>query len=536
MNDKIDCLLIGHNEMNFEDYEAAVRQMGTDSGAYRDLNLNFIKQDNKPYSITDIFNEVFSSQGEKRTSGRSREISDYFSATIAYLGSYLAGNGLTFDFVHSYQDEKEQLKEKLKRENILVVAITTTFYVAVLPILEIIDFIKSWNKTAKIVLGGPFVLNQVHNQSAAELKFLFTDIIGADFYVYSSQGEETLINIIRSLKNCSPIHHIRNIYYKTGTGLLSTSFEEEGNKLSSNMVNWGLFSDRLGEYAMIRTAISCPFSCSFCSYPEYAGTFQSAGAAEIEQELNSLKRVEKTKYLYFINDTINVPVKGFKEILRMMIKNKYGFKWHAYFRCQYADEEMVALMKESGCIGVYLGLESGSNRVLANMNKGVKVEDYYKGVELLKKHGIITHGSFIIGFPGETLDTVRDTVGFIEECGLDFYRAQLWYCSPVTPIYKEREKYDLQGMSFDWSHATMDVKTACDQVEDVFLKVKESVSVPTYNFDFHNLLKYIYPGMNIGSVRTLVKMFNKGIEQKLRNPARQEVDPGFFTPHAWGSV
>lgn len=100
-------------------------------------------------------------------------------------------------------------------------------------------------------------------------------------------------------------------------------------------------------------------------------------------------------------------------------------------------------MKESGCEGVFLGIESGNNQILATMNKIASVEKYLEGIALLKEFDIVTYGSIIIGFPGETGETVQDTIGFIEDSGLDFYRAQLWYCEPITPIRKDRQKYQL---------------------------------------------------------------------------------------------
>jgi radical SAM superfamily enzyme YgiQ (UPF0313 family) len=72
----------------------------------------------------------------------------------------------------------------------------------------------------------------------------------------------------------------------------------------------------------------------------------------------------------------------------MMIKNKYEFKWNSFFRCQFADREVVELMKESGCEGVFMGIESGSDKILENMNKASRIEKYYEGIALLKEYDI----------------------------------------------------------------------------------------------------------------------------------------------------
>ncbi|MDQ1353305.1 MAG: anaerobic magnesium-protoporphyrin monomethyl ester cyclase, partial [Acidobacteriota bacterium] len=465
MRKTIDCLFIGHNEMDFAEYEKSVRTMGLNSGAYRDLNLNFIRYNNRPYSISEIFN-VFHYYDEN--TGRAIKplnVAESFGAAIAYLCTYLNRRGYTFDYVNSFQYGKEELTAKLANSDFLVIAVITTLYVSVLPIVEIINYIKTYNQTAKIVVGGPFVSTRTRTMTPEELEFLLESTIGADFYVNSSQGETALVNIIDALKNNKPIESISNIYYRTTEGINATPVMKEDNLISENMVEWDLFKHNLGEYVNVRTAISCPFSCSFCGFPQHAGRYQTSPVEEIEKELIALDKIGTVRDVHFIDDTFNIPAPRFKQILRLMIKNKFRFNWHSYFRCQYADREMVELMRASGCEGVFLGIESGSNQVLKNMNKAADTDKYLKGIELLKEYGIVTFGNFIIGFPGETDETVRDTINFIETGGLDFFRSQLWYCEPITPIWTQKEVYDIRGESFEWSHATMDSRRASDLVE-----------------------------------------------------------------------
>jgi radical SAM superfamily enzyme YgiQ (UPF0313 family) len=226
----------------------------------------------------------------------------------------------------------------------------------------------------------------------------------------------------------------------------------------------------------------------------------------------------------FIDDTFNVPPKRFKEILRMMIKNRYRFQWHSHFRCQFLDGEMIELMKESGCAGVFLGIESGNNQILKNMNKSVTIEEYLTGISLLKENDILTNGSFIIGFPGETHHTVRDTVQFIKESGIDFYRAQLWYCDPVTPIWQQREKYHIKGESFEWRHHTMDSREAADLIDEIFLSVDEPIWVPQFNFEFDAVFQLMERNISLEQIKQFIKTFNKGVKIKLQDTGQKEID------------
>jgi len=519
MKREIDCLLIGHNEINFEEYEKIAETMGMKSGAYRDLNLNFIRWNNKPYTAAGIFNLLMDKEGTYKP----LNFGETFSAAIAHLGSYLNRNGFTFDYVNSFQDEKDRLAEILKDNTIITIAILTTLYVFALPIIEIIDFVKKHNPRAKLVVGGPFISTQVRSQDRGALEYLFKDTIKADLFVNSSQGEATLVKIIRALKNNLPLDRVENIFYKTGDKLVSTTVLKENNKLSENPVNWNLFGENTGPFVNLRTAISCPFSCAFCGFPERAGKYQTLDVEHIERELKILDGIGVVRNVNIVDDTFNVPKKRFREILKMMIKNKFKFKWHSFFRCQYADKEMIEMMKESGCEGVFLGIESGNERILKAMNKGSDLEKYMDGISLLKENGIVTFGSFIIGFPGETHETVKDTVKFIKESGLDFYRTQLWYSDPITPIWKEKEKYQIKGESFEWSHITMDSKTACDLIDEAFLGIDDPIWIPQYNFDFDSIWHLIHQGMGLDGVKDFLRAFYKGLKEKLEAPGQQEV-------------
>lgn len=522
MTKSTDCFFIGHNEMNFVEYEKSVREMGINSGAYRDLNKNFIRYNDIPYHLSQVYNIFNSKESGEYVEPKPLNVGDTFNLAVAYLGSYVHARKLTFDYVNTFQDEKEVLAEKLAQENILTIAIITTLYVSIFPVLEIVEFIRKYNKTAKIIIGGPFISNQVRTLQQAELEYLFKSI-GADFYVNSSQGEASLVKIIYALKNNVSPASIDNIYYRDGDRILQTSLAREDNPLEENMVNWDLFADRAGEHVNARTSISCPFSCSFCGFPEHAGKYRVAGLQAVEKELNRLNRIESVESVQFIDDTFNVPKERFKEILRMMIRNKYKFRWHSHYRCQFADRETVELMKESGCEGVFLGIESGSNKILKIMNKAATVEKYLAGVQLLKEYDILTYGSFIIGFPGETDETVAETLNFIENSGIDFFRTQLWYCDTMTPIWKEREKYGIKGSHFEWSHDTMNADRAAAITDEIFLSIEEPIWVPQYNFEFDGLFHLLHRGMSLEQLKRFIQAFNRGIREKITQPNQRDV-------------
>ena len=522
-NPKTDCLLIGFNDQNFEEYTQMTRSMGMDSGAYRDLNLAFIEYEGKPMRSIDLLNHFYF----ENKSGQPKPFhnADFLWPVITVLGSYLAQRGFAFDYVNLFHLEKEKLKEKLKANDILTISITTTLYVSPYPILEIVSFIRQYNNTAKIILGGPYLSNQVKMADSETIQNMFK-YLGADFYVDSSEGEFALANIIQAIKARVSFDCIDNIAYKDGDRYKVTQTSTESNSLEENPVNYSLFSKgEYGEFVTLRTAKSCPFSCSFCGFPQRAGKYTYVGVDLIEKEFNSIADIGTISTLTFIDDTFNVPKGRFKDILRMMIRNKYGFKWNSYLRSDHADEECIELMGESGCEGVFLGVESGSDAMLERMNKTSRRKDYLRVIPLLKQYGISTHASLIVGFPGETYDTNQETIDFLEEAKPDFFRTQLWYCDPTTPIWNEREKYGVKGSAFNWSHDTMDVKTACDLINRAFVAVNDSLWLPQNGFDQWSTFYLQRKGMAMDQIKTFVRCFNALVKKKLICSEKKELDP-----------
>ena len=481
MNTKLDCIVIGYNEVPFSRYEQFLHAYGEDSEAYRDLKFSFVNLDGQKLDYPGLLNHV---RGLAGANGEELKSGDIPNLAAAYLTSFLRRSGHTAEYINLFQYEKEQFIEYLRRDPVCV-AITTTFYVVNLPVTEMVEFIREHNPTVKIVVGGPLVNNHARNYHGDALKTAFEDM-GADIYVLEGQGELTLARLIECLKNGGSLNDVPNLAYFEDKELRRTTTVAENNSLDANFVDWKDFGGNrdLGATIQTRTARSCAFKCSFCNYPSRAGALTLLSLDVLERELDSILALGSVQNVVFIDDTFNIPKHRFKDLCRMMIRKKYPFNWFSYFRCSNSDQEAIDLMAESGCKGVFLGIESGSPSILLNMNKSATVEKYAKGIEMLRRNGILTFGSFITGFPGETDQTVQETIDFIRSTRPDYYRSQMWYCEAGTPIQNERGKYEIEGEGFVWSHATMDSMGAMDHIDRMFLEVNESVWLPQWSFDF----------------------------------------------------
>jgi hypothetical protein len=144
---------------------------------------------------------------------------------------------------------------------------------------------------------------------------------------------------------------------------------------------------------------------------------------------------------------------------------------------------------------------------------------------MLQSAGISAHANMIVGFPGETYETVEDSISLIEETKPDFFRAQLWYADPMTPIWEQREQYGVQGSSFHWSHNTMDYRTACDLVDRMFFAVENSTWLPQNGFEQWSIFYLQRKGMTMPQVKTFVRCFNAVVKDQLIHPLQKEIDP-----------
>lgn len=510
-NEQIDCVVIGYNELPFEDYESLLRSYGGDSEAYRDLKFSFVDVGGKKLNYVDLLNHVYllANRGVAGSNGQEPfKACDIPNLAAVYLTHYLRERGYAARHINLFQFEKELLSEYLAQDP-LCVAITTTFYVINLPVTDMVKFIRERNPRVKIVVGGPLISNHARNYTGEEYRAALDDL-GADIYVTDSQGESTLAQIIECLKAGKSLRRVPNITYYEGGELQRTFEVPENNSLDENFINWGSLPDQfLGPTLQTRTARSCAFNCSFCNYPTRAGKLTLSSLETIERELDSMRALGYVKNVVFIDDTFNVPLPRFKDICRLMIEKDYQFNWFSYFRCSNSDEEAFDLMARSGCKGVFLGIESGSPTILKNMNKAATVEKYIRGTELLRQYNILSFASLIIGFPGETDETVQDTIDYVKTTRPDYYRAQLWYCEPGTPIERQREQYGIKGEGFVWSHATMDSLEAMDHIDRMFLTTDASTWLPQWSFDFWTIPYFLGLGLSLGTFKELMGWAHK---------------------------
>jgi radical SAM PhpK family P-methyltransferase len=503
MAPRLDCVVTGYYEPPFEEYERTIRRFGVRSEAYRDLKYSFVNADGAQLDYIGLMNHVYDATHSR---SRERRRPTFVSGEVpnlaaTYLCAFLKRRGLEAEYVNLVAHEQDELRECLDR-NPVCVAITTTFYVTDQPVADTVKIVRSHNPSVPIVVGGPLVANHFRQQRSRSITAATQGHVdalhyalrsmGADIYIVESQGELTLAKLIACLAQRGSLATVPNIAYFDRNSLVVSAVEPERNSMDENVILWDQWPGRrLGATIQTRTARSCAFQCAFCNYPSRAGNLTLASVDSVARELDSIQRLGGVRSVVFIDDTFNVPLPRFKALCRLMIERRYDMQWFSYLRCSNVDAEAVELMARSGCKGVFLGIESGSATVLQEMNKAATPDKYAVGIAMLRDHGILTFGSFIAGFPGETDETMEETYEFIERHRPDYYRMQLWYCEAGTPIERRRDRYGLVGQGFRWSHATMSSQGAMDCIDDMFRRVLHSAWLPQWSFDFW-IIPYLF--------------------------------------------
>lgn len=508
-----DVLVLGHYDVGFGAHHAAMLARGERSGDYRNLRNDFVTIEGQPASYLEVLNRV---------SDREFHWTEMLGTAVAVICSYLARQGVAAVPGTFYPPRRAEL-DALLESGFPVVALTSTLYLDPAVVEEAVAYVRQRAPEAVIVVGGPFVENLHHNLVGEDLSMVLEDV-GADLYVLERQGEKTLLAIVQAALAGTGFEDIPNcLMPRQGLHELGR-VEAENLPLAASAIDWSLFPDQTIQAAVqTRTAFGCPFKCTFCDYPIRAGgKWKSHDLETIERELAEIDARGQVTDVVFIDDTFNFPIQRFAEILRMMVRRGFRFRWYSYFRCNLATPELVALMKASNCGGVFLGIESADDHVLDIMKKNATVAEYSRGIALLNDAGIPSFASIIVGFPGETKDSIDHTIEFLNRTKPTFYRGEIWYYNHRSPIHQQAEEFAIEGNGYRFRHATMDWQEACDQTVRLFAGVTGSTWLPMYDVDFWSLPYLRSCGLSLEQIQRWLALCNEllALELDLPGPHR----------------
>ncbi|MFH0815929.1 MAG: radical SAM protein [Methanobacteriota archaeon] len=166
-------------------------------------------------------------------------------------------------------------------------------------------------------------------------------------------------------------------------------------------------------FTIMYTSRGCPYRCIYCTV---AGTpWKPRTAESVMEELRYLKKNYGVKLVSFFDETFTIDRERVMAICKAMIAEKMQIKWYCNTRANLVDEELLKTMREAGCRGMSLGVESGSQKILDTASKRISVEEAKEAIKMAKRQGIKVLCSFIFGLPGENWRTVEETIAFVRE-------------------------------------------------------------------------------------------------------------------------
>ncbi|SLM30411.1 conserved hypothetical protein [Desulfamplus magnetovallimortis] len=191
--------------------------------------------------------------------------------------------------------------------------------------------------------------------------------------------------------------------------------------------------------ATIMTSRGCPFRCSFCVYPQTitGRRFRFRSVEDVVDEMEYIqKNIPKIKAIFFEDDTMSANRKRCIALSREIIKRGIKLPWTTNSRID-PDLETLKIMKKAGCRSLCVGFESGEQRILNGMHKGTRKEKMFRFMKDAKKAGILIHGCFMVGFPGEGRSDIKKTIELsmkLKPDTVQFYPVMVY---PGTEAYSE---------------------------------------------------------------------------------------------------
>jgi radical SAM PhpK family P-methyltransferase len=501
----LDCLIIGHNEGDFHEMVMRTRATARFSAGYEDAKLNSVLLGGRRVHYMELLSRAL-----EAATGQPQTLSSFRQPSLAacFLASHLRRRGLRTEIVNSFTYDRPLLAALLA-ERPRVVALTTTFYVEADPLLQVIEVIRTLCPDARIVVGGPYVYRLCESHDPITQDYLLQGL-GADFYVVDSQGEATLAKLVTALRDHprdDPDDVPNLIWTKDGGRTFQrTARAPEDNDIDGTAIDWSLFdADYLRPTTYMRTARSCPFACAFCCYPIMAGDHVVNDVEVVMRQLRKLRELG-VENVVFVDDTLNVPLPRFKKLLRRMVEEDLGLRWMSFFRCSNSDPETFELMRAAGCAFTFLGIESGDAAVLKNMDKFADLARYEDGIRRLEASGIATHASLIVGYPGETADSVKRTVELIERSRPSFYAAQVFFHDLRSPLQQRAREFGLEGSGYTWSHASMGWQEAVGHVRAMVTTIEGSALTSSYSLGLWGMFYLMTRGITLDQVRSFLRI------------------------------
>ncbi|HNB35461.1 MAG TPA: radical SAM protein, partial [Anaerolineales bacterium] len=278
---------------------------------------------------------------------------------------------------------------------------------------------------------------------------------GADYCILG-EGEETLAELLDQLSAGKEAREVVGLVSRYS--LIATRRPDIKNLDSLPFPAWDLVDvakykklwlERHGYFSMnMVTTRGCPYHCNWCAKPIWGQRYNSRSPENVAAEMKWLKENFAPDHIWFADDIFGLKPNWVERFSELLVEHDAVIPFKCLKRADLITEKTAKALAKAGCQIVWVGAESGSQKILDAMDKGDRVEDIYRAAELLHANGIQTGFFLQFGYPGETWDDVQLTLKMVRDCMPDDIGISVSYPLPGTKFH-ERVKLEL-GEKQNW--------------------------------------------------------------------------------------
>ncbi len=377
----------------------------------------------------------------KEDSLEAKIMKPYAPLGLLYVSGYL--NKKKIDnhlYDTTFSNQKNQLGF-IEEKKPLVVAIYTNLMTKI-NVIKLVKILSSEKKygSPKIILGGPDVTYNLQN-------YLKT---GVD-YVVIGEGEQTMTELYLAITNKTAVSDVTGIAYLDNELVVKTPPRiklkdlsslplpnRDGIAIEKYLETW---KTHHGKSSMtISTQRGCPYTCKWCSTAVYGQSYRRRPAKLVVEEMAMLQKKYNPDSIWFVDDVFTVSHKWIKEFYIELKKQQINIPFECITRAERLNDEILQQLKEAGCFRIWIGAESGSQKIIDAMDRRVDVDIVKEAIVKTNNIGIETGTFIMLGYPGETETDILQTIDYLKKANPTYFTITIAYPIKGTSLYNEIEK------------------------------------------------------------------------------------------------
>ena len=365
----------------------------------------------------------------------------YAPLGLLYISGYLKQQNIkNYLFDATFSNQEKQL-DFIAQKKPKVVAL----YVNLMTKINVIKLIKTLKTDAnygfpKLVLGGPDVTYNLENYLKA----------GAH-YIVIGEGEQTMTELYTAISENKSITSVNGIAYLEKNNVIKTAPRtkikdlstlplpnREAINISEYLKTW---KTHHGKSSMtISTQRGCPYTCKWCSTAVYGQSYRRRPANLVVAEMAMLQKQYNPDSIWFVDDVFTVSHKWIKSFAHETEKQKVKIPFECITRAERLNTEILQLLKKAGCFRIWIGAESGSQKIIDKMDRRVDINRVKEAIIEANTMGIETGTFIMLGYPDETLEDINKTINYLKDANPSHYTITIAYPIKGTALYTEIEK------------------------------------------------------------------------------------------------